>query len=143
HTQTLVKAGLISTHDNQHFRDVFRGRVIYPINNHLGKTVAFSGRALTEKGAKYYNSPEHELVQKGKFLCNFALAIRHIRKQQNAVLFEGSMDVIQAYQFCVYNGVATLGSYFAAHQANFLYRYEEDVILCYDADEAGIEDSFK
>lgn len=143
HTQTLVKAGLISTHDNQHFRDVFRGRVIYPINNHLGKTVAFSGRALTENGPKYYNSPEHELFQKGKLLFNFDLAKKYIRKQQKAVLFEGSMDVIQAYQFGVYNGVATLGTSLTMHQAKLLYRYAEEVILCYDADEAGVEASFK
>lgn len=143
HTQTLVKAGLISTHDNQHFRDVFRGRVIYPINNHLGKTVAFSGRALTENGPKYYNSPEHELFQKGKLLFNFDLAKKHIRKQQKAVLFEGSMDVIQAYQFGVCNAVATLGTSLTMHQAKLLYRYAEEVILCYDADEAGIEASFK
>src|SRR5699024_3812484 len=58
-------------------------------------------------------------------------------------LFEGSMDVIQAYQFGVYNGVATLGTSLTAHQAKLLYRYAEEVILCYDADEAGIEASFK
>lgn len=143
HTQTLVKAGLISTNDNQHFRDVFRGRVIYPINNHLGKTVAFSGRALTEDGPKYYNSPEHELFQKGKLLFNFDLAKRHIRKQQQVVLFEGSMDVIQAYQHGIENSVATLGTSLTMHQAKLLHRYAEVVILCYDADEAGNEASFK
>src|SRR5699024_9445820 len=108
HTQTLVKAGLISTHNNQHFRDVFRGRVIYPINNYHVKTVAISGRSRKENGNKYYKSPENEVLQKGKLLFNFDLAKKHIRKQQKAVLFEGSMDVIQAYQFGVYNGVATL-----------------------------------
>src|SRR5699024_1313400 len=66
HTQTLVKAGLISTHDNQHFRDVFRWRVIYPSNKHIGNIVTFSGKALQDNGVIYYNKPENYLLQKRK-----------------------------------------------------------------------------
>src|SRR5699024_8440734 len=98
---------------------------------------------LTENGPKYNNSPEHELFQKGKLLFNFDLAKKHIGKQQKAVLFEGSMDVIQDYQLGVYNGVATLGTSLTAHHAKLLYRYAEEVFLCYGADERGIEASFK
>ena len=108
HSQLLVKAGLITTKDNQTFADVYRGRVIFPIINHLGKTVAFSGRALTDNGPKYFNSPEHELFQKSNLLFNFHLAKNHIRKENEAILFEGAMDVIQAFQSGVKHSVATL-----------------------------------
>src|SRR5690625_1229485 len=57
HKQTLVKAGLLSTTNNQQFLDVFRGRIIFPIKNHLGRTVAFGGRAFQGESPKYLNSP--------------------------------------------------------------------------------------
>src|SRR5699024_11531900 len=85
----------------------------------------------------------YEIYQKGILLFNFDLVKKNMRKQLKAVLFEVLMDVIQAYQFGVYNGVATLGISLTAHQAKLLYRHAEEVILCYDADEAGIESSFK
>src|SRR5699024_11249985 len=83
HTQTLVKAGLLSTRDNQTFQDVFRGRVIFPIKNHLGRTVAFGGRAFGGESPKYLNSPEHELFQKGNLLYHFHAAKNNIRKQRS------------------------------------------------------------
>lgn len=143
HSQLLVKAGLITTKDNQTFADVYRGRVIFPIINHLGKTVAFSGRALTDNGPKYFNSPEHELFQKSNLLFNFHLAKNHIRKENEAILFEGAMDVIQAFQSGVKHSVATLGTALSMYQAKLLKRYTDKVIICYDADDAGIEASFK
>ena len=143
HPQSLVKAGLLSTKDNQHFTDVFRGRVIFPIRNHLGKTVAFGGRAFQEEEPKYLNSPEHELFQKGNILFNFDKAKRHIRRNNEAIIFEGYMDVLAAHQANVTNAVATLGTALTIKQAKLLKRYVDTVIICYDADDAGIEASFK
>lgn len=143
HRQSLVKAGLLSTRDNQHFQDIFRGRVIFPIKNHLGVPVAFGGRAFKEEEPKYLNSPEHELFHKGNILYNFDVAKRAIRKTSEAIIFEGYMDVIAAYQAGITNAVATLGTALSTNQAKLLKRYVDTVIICYDADDAGQEASFE
>ncbi|QKY69480.1 DNA primase [Lentibacillus sp. CBA3610] len=143
HQQLLVKAGLLSLNEDNTAADRFRGRVIFPIRNHLGKTIAFGGRTISGQEPKYLNSPESELFQKGKILYNFDLAKKHIRKQSEAVLFEGYMDVISAYQAGVKNAVATLGTSLTESQARLLRRYVDTVIICYDADEAGTEAAYK
>ncbi|HLS07955.1 DNA primase [Lentibacillus sp.] len=143
HQQILVKAGLLSLNDDNTITDKFRGRVMFPIRNHLGKIIAFGGRTISGQEPKYLNSPESELFQKGKILYNFDLAKKHIRKQSEAVLFEGYMDVISAYQAGVKNAVATLGTSLTETQARLLRRYVDTVIICYDADEAGTEAAYK
>jgi DNA primase len=92
---------------------------------------------------KYLNSPETDLFQKGKILYNFDLAKKHIRKQNEVVLFEGYMDVISSHQAGVQNGVATMGTALTETQAKLLRRYAETVIICYDGDNAGIEATYK
>ena len=139
----LVKAGIISELDNNRVTDRFRGRVIFPIRNHIGKTVAFGGRSITDEQPKYLNSPESELFQKGKLLYNFDLAKKHIRKQNEVVLFEGYMDVISAYQAGVKNVVATLGTSLTEPQAKLLNRYVDTVVICYDGDKAGQAATYK
>lgn len=144
HQQLLVKAGLLSVRNDQSVTDRFRGRVMFPIRNHLGKTVGFGGRAIVdEQKPKYLNSSESELFQKGKLLYNFDLAKKHIRKSNEAILFEGYMDVIASYQAGVKNVVATLGTSITEYQAKLLKRYVDTVIICYDADQAGIEATYK
>src|SRR5690606_33231044 len=145
HKQLLVKYGLLNMNqENDTVSDRFRGRVIFPIRNHLGKTVAFGARALEKnQEPKYLNSPESDLFQKGKLLYNFDLAKKHIRKISEALLFEGYMDVISAYQAGVENVVATMGTALTETQAKLLKRYVDTVILCYDGDRAGIEATYK
>src|SRR5699024_4673040 len=143
HTQSLIKIGLLATSDNTSFRDVFRGRIIFPIKNHLGRPVAFGGRAFQEEEPKYLNSPEHELFHKGSLLYHFHAAKNHIRKQNQAIIFEGYMDVIAAHQAGIKNGVATLGTSLTTQQAKLLKRYVDTVVICYDGDEAGIQASFE
>ncbi|WP_370458059.1 DNA primase [Thalassobacillus sp. CUG 92003] len=143
HPQTMVKAGLLNVNDEGEYADRFRGRIIFPIHNHHGKTVAFGGRALYDHDPKYLNSPETELFHKGKLLYNFDLARAAIRRNQSAVLFEGYVDVISAYQAGVENGVGTLGTAISDVQAKLLHRYVEHVIICYDGDEAGLEATIK
>lgn len=143
HQQLLIKAGLLKLQTDDKVIDSFQGRVIYPIRNHLGKVVAFGGRTMTEQGPKYLNSPEHPLFQKSKVLFNFDLAKRHIRKEREVILFEGQMDVIAAYQAGITNVVATLGTSLTEHQAKLLKRYVDTVVICYDADHAGVEASYQ
>src|SRR5690625_174498 len=143
HQQLLIKAGLLNLLDDNSVADRFAGRVIFPIRNHLGKTVAFGGRAIAGQQPKYINSSESELFQKNRLLFNFDLAKRQIRKENEVILFEGQMDVISAYQAGVKNVVATLGTSLTDNQAKLLKRYVDTVILCYDGDQAGINASFK
>ncbi|MFC4558841.1 DNA primase [Virgibacillus kekensis] len=143
HQQILVKAGLLSMQEDNSVTDRFRGRVIFPIRNHLGKPIGFGGRTITDQEPKYLNSSESELFQKGRILYNFDQAKKHIRKQSEAVLFEGYMDVISAHQAGVKNGIATLGTSLTENQAKLLHRYVDTVIICYDADRAGLDATYK
>ncbi|TCT27007.1 DNA primase [Melghiribacillus thermohalophilus] len=143
HPQTMVKAGLLSVTDENKYIDRFRGRVIFPIRNHQGKTVAFSARTLSDQKPKYINSPETEIFHKGRMLFNFDLARPHIRKMSEAVLVEGAFDAIASYQAGVQNVIATLGTALTDFQASLLRRYVDTVIICYDADSAGLEATIK
>lgn len=137
HRQMLAKSGLVTISDDDKARDRFRGRVIFPIRNHIGKIVAFGGRTITGQDAKYLNSPESGLFQKSRLLFNFDLAKPNIRKSNAAVLCEGYMDAITCYQAGVGNAVATLGTALTEFQARLLRRYADTVIICYDGDAAG------
>ncbi|MFP7169709.1 DNA primase [Terribacillus sp. 7520-G] len=142
--QELLHTGLFSTDKENKPQDRFRGRVIFPIRNHLGKTVGFGGRTLGgDQEPKYLNSSESELFQKGRMLFNFDLARGEIRKTAQVVVFEGYNDVIAAYQAGVRNGVATLGTSLTETQARLLKRYAEQVVICYDGDKAGFEASYR
>src|SRR5699024_10252129 len=76
-------------------------------------------------------------------LYNFDLAKKHIRKQNEAVLFEGYMDVISAYQAGVRNSIATMGTALTESQAKLLRRYVDTVVICFDADQAGLDGAYK
>ncbi|WP_407268419.1 DNA primase [Radiobacillus sp. PE A8.2] len=143
HKQSMVKAGLLTVTEQNEVFDRFRGRVMFPIRNHQGKAIAFGGRSLGSSEPKYLNSPETELFQKGKLFYNFDLARGNIRKQGEAILFEGYMDVIAAHQAGVKNGIATLGTSITESQAKLLRRYVDTVIICYDSDKAGYQASYK
>jgi len=143
HPQTMVKAGLLNVNDQGEYADRFRGRLIFPLRNHLGKTVAFAGRSLGHQEPKYLNSPETELFQKNRLLYNFDLARAAIRKQKSVILFEGYVDVISADQAGVHNVVGTMGTSISSSQANLLKRYVDQVIICYDGDQPGVEAAVK
>lgn len=143
HETFLVKAGLLSSKDQQHYTDSFRGRVIFPIYNHLGKVVAFGGRAIKGEKPKYLNSPEHDLFKKGNLLYNFSTAKGHIRKQREVIIFEGYLDVLAADQAGFKHIVATLGTALTNAQASLLKRYVDTAVLCYDGDEAGLQASYQ
>ncbi|PTM59464.1 DNA primase [Desmospora activa] len=140
--EELINAGLIAQRDTSangvlSYYDRFRGRVMFPIHDSQGRVIAFGGRLLGEGRPKYLNSPETPLFHKGKFLFNLHRARKSIRKQNQAVLFEGYMDVIAAWQAGVTHGVATLGTALTDSQAQVIRRNAETAIICYDSDTAG------
>jgi len=135
----MEKGGLIAKSDKEKFFDRFRGRVMFPIWDTQGNIIAFGGRMLGDGQPKYLNSPESILFRKNKQLYNFHRARQEIRKQQTTILFEGYVDVISAWQAGVFNSTATMGTSLSEDQARVIRRNSEQVILCYDGDQAGVE----
>jgi DNA primase len=136
----LEKAGLLSTRQEAgvtKYYDRFRDRIMFPILDSQGRVIAFGGRLLGDGRPKYLNSPETPIFSKGNHLFNLHRARSHIRKEQQAILFEGYMDVISAWQAGIPGCVATLGTSLTDDQARVLKRNVETVILCYDSDQAG------
>lgn len=136
----LIEAGLCVS-GNGRVYDKFRGRVMFPIIDLRGNVIAFGGRIIvnTEKNGykppKYLNSAETPVFSKGKNLFSLNLAKKDCTAQ--CILCEGYMDVISVYQAGVTNIVATLGTALTENQAKLLMKYSNEILLCYDSDDAG------
>ncbi|WP_121611737.1 DNA primase [Mesobacillus foraminis] len=140
----MEKAGLIIKRDRDGtFFDRFRDRVMFPILDHQGNTIAFSGRALGDDEPKYLNSPETPIFNKSKILYNFSKARSSVRKHQHAILFEGFADVIAADRSGVENGVATMGTSLTGEHVSILKKNVQNITICYDSDNAGIEAAYR
>ena len=138
--ELLERAGiLVRRSDDQKSFDRFRNRIMFPIKNHSGDVVAFSGRALDGDEPKYLNSPETPIFNKSKLLYNFHQARPSIRKKEQAVLFEGFADTISAFEAGVENGLATMGTSLTDEHLQVLKRNCSEVVLCYDSDKPGLE----
>ncbi|MGM7721090.1 DNA primase [Metabacillus sp. Hm71] len=136
----MEEAGLLIKKNNaDEYFDRFRNRIMFPITDHHGMTIAFSGRVLGDEKPKYLNSPETKVFNKSKLLYNFHRARVHIRKNQQVVLFEGFADVISSTRAGVEHAIATMGTSLTEDQAKIIRRNVSEVILCYDSDSAGIE----
>jgi DNA primase len=115
----------------------FSDRLIFPIADRQGRTVAFGGRILSGEGPKYLNSGESACYKKGETLYAIDLALPEIRKTREAYIAEGYMDVVALHQAGVSNAVAPLGTAFTDEQARLLKRWAERIYLIFDSDEAG------
>lgn len=115
--------------------DRFRNRVMFPIINVRGNVIAFGGRALDDKGAKYLNSSDTIVFKKSKNL--FALNFAKTSKLPGLILAEGYMDVIAIHQAGFDNAVATLGTSLTEEQARLISQYADKVVLAYDSDGPG------
>ncbi|PPA71440.1 DNA primase [Jeotgalibacillus proteolyticus] len=141
---SMEQAGLVIKRDDGSYFDRFRGRIMFPVENDRGQVVAFSGRIIekTSDEPKYLNSPETPLFQKNKVLFNYHKARGAIRREQSVVLFEGFADVISSNEH-VPNGIATMGTSLSNQHIGMIKRLTNQVIICYDGDQAGIEAAFK
>jgi DNA primase len=140
----MEKAGLIikRERDGTYF-DRFRDRIMFPIFDRNGNTIAFSGRSLGAEEPKYLNSPETAIFNKSKILYNYHLAKPSLKKMQHAVLFEGFADVIAADRSGVGNGIATMGTSLTDEHIALLRQSIQSITICYDSDKAGIEAAFR
>jgi DNA primase len=141
HELALVEqAGLIlRKQDGTSYYDRFRGRLMFPICDEQGRVIAFSGRVLSgdEKIAKYVNSPETPIFTKGKVLFGLDKAKRSILDVGCAVICEGQLDTISCHARGITHVVAPQGTALTAQHVQILQRYTNDIILCFDGDNAG------
>ncbi|CAN0414720.1 unnamed protein product, partial [Discosporangium mesarthrocarpum] len=141
--QALLKAGMIIQKDNprdgdeRHYYDRFRHRIMFPIRDSRGRTVAFGGRVLGDDKPKYLNSPETPVFHKGSELYGLYEAKRAGSKFERILMVEGYMDVIALAQSGIRNAVATLGTATSERHLARLFRQTQEVVFCFDGDEAG------
>ena len=141
--EEMVASGLVKLRDEERrdgdFYDRFRNRVMFPICNDTGEVIAFSGRVLESdaKAAKYVNSPETMLFTKGAVLFGLQKSKRALIDKGSAVVLEGQLDLITAFEAGVQNVVAPQGTAFTQKQAHKLKQYVEEAVLCFDSDAAG------
>jgi DNA primase len=142
--EELIQSGLVYPPDEKWPgrgpSDRFRDRVMFPIcDESHGEVIAFSGRVLSKdaKGGKYVNSPETPLFVKGAVLFGLHKSKDAIRSQKFAIMCEGQLDLITAFEAGVQNIIAPQGTAFTERQAGKVKRYTEEVVLCFDSDTAG------
>ena len=139
----LLAGGLTTPRDPENpsseSYDRFRDRIMFPICNDTGEVIAFSGRILQPeaKAAKYVNSPETPLFTKGAVLYGLHRSKRALIEKNSAIVCEGQLDLITAFEAGIQNVIAPQGTAFTPKQARILRRYVNEVVLCFDSDAAG------
>ncbi|MBU1992393.1 MAG: DNA primase [Patescibacteria group bacterium] len=140
--EKLNKAGLltVSSKDSSKLYDKFRGRLIFPIRDHLGRVVAFGGRAM-KKGdePKYLNSPETPVYHKSNILYGLCYAKEAIKGKDSVIVVEGYMDVVMCSQAGYENVVASSGTALTTQQLKLMRRYTKNLYFAFDTDSAGLE----
>jgi DNA primase len=134
----LDKAGMLASGDRGNKYDRFRNRIMFPILDRRGRTIAFGGRVLgKDDGPKYLNSPETPLFHKGRELFGLWQVRDAHQKIPRLLVVEGYMDVVALHQFGLTQAVATLGTATTSDHAEILFRNAADVFFCFDGDRAG------
>ncbi|MBN2514787.1 MAG: DNA primase [Deltaproteobacteria bacterium] len=131
------KAGLIIIKDNGQSYDRFRGRLMFPIENLSGDTVAFGGRIIGDGEPKYLNSPESPIYIKGKILYGLYRTKNEIKRKDEAIIVEGYLDLFALWSAGIGNVVATLGTALTKEQIELVRRFTRNVSIIFDPDEAG------
>ncbi len=140
--ELMMKAGLIIERDkdsdkNGGHYDRFRDRIIFPIRDNRGRTIAFGGRVLGDDKPKYLNSPETQVYHKGQELYGLYEARKSKSRLTRFVIVEGYMDVVALAQHGIDYAVATLGTATNSTHLTRLFRIVPEVIYCFDGDNAG------
>jgi DNA primase len=129
--------------------DRFRGRIMFPIEDIVGKTIGFGGRIISETSktggqkAKYINTPETRLYSKSKNIYRIYQAKNHIVEKDEVLIVEGYTDVMALFQSGIKNVVASLGTALTSDQIKILGRFTKNIVLVFDSDKAGMNASLK
>ncbi|GAC1500655.1 MAG: hypothetical protein NVS1B10_04400 [Candidatus Saccharimonadales bacterium] len=136
----IHQAGLSTKHYKGGIQDMFRGRLMIPLQDAQGKIIGFTARLLDEtpNAPKYINTPQTVLYDKSRHIYGLHLAKESIRKSQFVVLVEGNLDVIASHQVDINQVVATAGTALTEPHLKALSRFTGDIRLSFDADKAGV-----
>jgi len=135
----LEEAGLVLRRGDGTHYDRFRGRITFPIEAAAGRVAGFGARSIApEESPKYINSPETPVYRKGGLLFGLPLARAEIRDRKRIVVAEGYLDVMRLRAAGYANAVSTCGTAMTTEQARALSRFEAEVLLVYDGDDAGV-----
>ena len=135
----LVRAGSEGRSDY----DLFRRRLLFPIQDSRGRVVAFGGRVLDDSLPKYINSPESPIYHKGRTLYGLYQAKEAMRRSETGIVVEGYFDQLALYRAGFQNAVATCGTALTAEHARLLKRYCKKLLLFFDQDKAGRKATFR
>ena len=150
--EQMVASGLMSYRDQEEFSkgvySRFRNRIMFPLHNDYGDTIAFSGRVFTPQNrlAKYVNSPETIAFKKSNVFFGLNKSKRSIAKKESAIICEGQLDLIRCFENGIENVVAPLGTALTEKHVNLLKRFigqNGEVVLCFDSDSAGYKASLR
>lgn len=136
-TKLLLAADLLRANDEGRTYDTFQNRLIFPIRDATSRVVGFGGRTLVDHRAKYLNTRQNALFDKGRGLYGIDLAREAATERGRAVLVEGYTDCLAAHQAGFRETVATLGTALTESQVDLLRRYCDEIILLFDSDQAG------
>ena len=132
-TEVLEQSGLL-----RQGREIFAGRLMFPIRDGQGRTLGFGGRLVgDDDGPKYLNSPDSDVYHKGRALYGLFEAKGALRDSDKVLLVEGYMDVIALHQAGIKHSLATCGTALTVEQARLMRRYKGEVVTLFDGDEAG------
>lgn len=141
--EDIEMLGLISKRTNSDgYYDKFRNRIIFPIIDTRGRVIGFGGRVMDDTMPKYLNSKETIVFSKGNHLYGLNL-LNKLSDRKRIILVEGYMDVISLISNGINYGVASLGTALTKEQSKLLKRYGENVYICYDSDQAGVNATMK
>ena len=130
----LIDLGLSNTEK----KDIFNDRIMIPIHDLSGNPIGFGGRIYqTKDGSKYVNTKATRIFDKGNILYNYHRAHKKLSKDDSIIVMEGYFDVIRASTVGINNCVAPMGTSLTKYHANILKKITNNVILCFDGDEAG------
>lgn len=138
-TEQLIDAGLIIKVEDKEPYDRFRNRLMVPIRDPRGRTIAFGGRILGPGEPKYLNSPDTFLFDKGRVLFNLDRAAPASRQSGRIIVVEGYFDVIALDEVGIREAVAPMGTALTEAQLELLWRLTDEPILCFDGDPAGLK----
>ncbi|NUQ80685.1 MAG: DNA primase [Bacteroidetes bacterium] len=140
-SEFLEELGLVIRGDQGKTYDRFRDRLMFPIQDHIGRYIGFGGRIMTSDTdfAKYMNSPESAVYHKSRVLYGLFQARESIRKKESVLIVEGYLDVISLHQAGFTHAVATSGTALTPDQVRLIKRYtDKNVVFLYDGDSAGL-----
>lgn len=143
--QLLIDSGMVNDNKEENKTyDRFRDRIMFPIRDMRGRTIAFGGRVLdADAKPKYLNSPETSVFHKGRELYGLYEARKRLRRLDRVVVVEGYMDVVALAQHGVGYSVATLGTATSADHISRLFRIVPQIVFCFDGDKAGRSAAWK